>query len=561
MCTPACARQRSHYAHTRGPSARRADIVWPRQGEQSVLFAEQPGTCAGILEIVTAAPELTVQDALWLTMDRPNNLMVIDSLLWFDEEVPVEDVREVIDERLVARFPVFSCCAVPDGSGWRWEPCEDFDLADHVVGVDLPEPAGPAELRAWIGEQRSTPLDRDLPLWVAYVVQNLRTADGDAGGAILLRTHHALADGVRLTQVLLSLCDIDSAPVAVGRSLPSSPGVLGTAAAVGRAVGSGVKDAAGATARTSASAVSKVATAAASAPEWFLGSGPITAIPSSVGSLVQRSVRLLTRPERMLDVADAISTEENALVNDVASTAKLLITPPTVGTVWSGVPGEQKASAFTSGLSLADAKAIGKATGTTINEVLLGAVSGALTRYLRDHGDDEIDEVIWMVPVSVRPFDPTTASSLGNHFSLVELRMPIGVDDVAERLQEMHHRMERIKNSHEPLLTYGVQLLIASSPKPVAFGLTNFFANKAVGVLTNVPGPREPVYLAGHEVAGILGWAPCSGDQVMTVCIFSYNGKVSVGFGTDATLIPDSDVLGDLLAEEFEHMRTAVLGS
>jgi len=105
-----------------------------------------------------------------------------------------------------------------------------------------------------------------------------------------------------------------------------------------------------------------------------------------------------------------------------------------------------------------------------------------------------------------------------------------------------------------------VQRGISKAPPPAAAALTNFFANKGVGVLTNVPGPRHPMSLAGATVAGVLAWAPCSGDQVMTICIFSYNGRVSVGFGADATLIPDVDVLADLLALEFEHMCTTILG-
>jgi hypothetical protein len=81
-----------------------------------------------------------------------------------------------------------------------------------------------------------------------------------------------------------------------------------------------------------------------------------------------------------------------------------------------------------------------------------------------------------------------------------------------------------------------------------------------VGVLTNVPGPRGPIAFAGTTVAGVLGWAPCSGDQVMTICIFSYNGRVSVGFGTDAELIADADRLGEEFYREFESMGAAIGG-
>ena len=174
--------------------------------------------------------------------------------------------------------------------------------------------------------------------------------------------------------------------------------------------------------------------------------------------------------------------------------------------------------------------------------------------------EGEWDEVMWMIPVSIKPFDAELPKDLGNFFALVAFRMPLGIDDVRARLAEIHERMERIKFSDEALLTFGVQRGISQAPAAVATGLTNFFANKAVGVLTNVPGPRQPMTFAGAEVDGVLGWAPCSGDQPMTICIFSYNGRVAVGFGTDALLVPDGDTLGPLFAEEFAQMYDTIVG-
>ena len=121
--------------------------------------------------------------------------------------------------------------------------------------------------------------------------------------------------------------------------------------------------------------------------------------------------------------------------------------------------------------------------------------------------------------------------------------------------------MERIKASDEALLTFGVQKGISQAPRPVATALTNFFANKAVGVLTNVPGPRQAMTLAGTQVEGVMGWAPCSGDQPMTICIFTYNDRVAVGFGTDATLVPDGNLLGTIYREEFDRMHSEVVGA
>lgn len=497
---------------------------------------------------------MSSQDALWLTMDRPNNLMVIDSLMWFSSELDLARVRSVVTERLVDRFAVFSARPVQLDGDWRWEADPDFDLDRHLQTTALPAPGGFDELREWVGGQRSIPFDRAHPLWTATVVTGFHPEPGVTGSAMMLRTHHSLADGVRLTQVMFSLCDVEGDPVPVGKPLRRSTTPVAIAASTLKQMSSSAVDVAGSSARTAA----RVAVAPAKGVARLIADPySVMGVPTALREAADRAAAMVRNPARMTDAATLISTEDNRPVNDMSSTAKLLLASPSVSTVWSGEPGVAKSVGWAPDLSLDAVKTISRATGTTVNDVLLGAVSGALTRYLRGHGDDEIDEVMWMVPVSIRPFDPEETDELGNHFALVALRMPLGISDITERLEEIHSRMDRIKSSDEPLITFGVQWAISGAPRPVAKGLTNYFANKAVGVLTNVPGPRGPIGFAGTTVAGTMGWAPCSGDQVMTICIFSYNGRVSVGFGTDATLIPDADRLGDLFNEEFDEMVAA----
>lgn len=156
-----------------------------------------------------------------------------------------------------------------------------------------------------------------------------------------------------------------------------------------------------------------------------------------------------------------------------------------------------------------------------------------------------------MVPVSLLPFDVNLPEELGNHFALVFLPMPLGTGSTAAAVAAMRDRMLRIKNSVEPAITFGVQWMVAESPRALAFRLTNLFANKGVGVLTNVPGPRTPMTFAGTRVAGTLGWVPMSGDQPLGVAIFSYDGAVSIGIAGDAVLVPDPDRIADLIREEY----------
>ena len=188
-----------------------------------------------------------------------------------------------------------------------------------------------------------------------------------------------------------------------------------------------------------------------------------------------------------------------------------------------------------------------------MNDVLLTAVAGGLRRYLANY-DESLDEVVWMVPVNLKPFEDNLPEDLGNYFALVMLPMPLHHESHDEALAEMHHRMSRIKHSDEAVLTFGVQQAVSMSPASLASFLTNFFANKAVGVLTNLPGPSGPMTFAGSPVKQIVGFAPCSGDQPMTATIFSYNGAVTVGFATDAVLVPNPEVLAELVVDVVEQM-------
>ena len=134
--------------------------------------------------------------------------------------------------------------------------------------------------------------------------------------------------------------------------------------------------------------------------------------------------------------------------------------PPSTCTVWFRRARRRQVSRLGPDLPLAEVKP-SDATGSTVNDVLIGAVAGALTRYLRHHGDHDTDELLWMVPVSVRPFEEQP-TSLGNHFALVAVRLPIGEDNVAERLRKLHAEMGSDQGD-EAALTHTVQRAISQA--------------------------------------------------------------------------------------------------
>jgi wax ester synthase-like acyl-CoA acyltransferase family protein len=140
-------------------------------------------------------------------MDRPTNLMVVTCVFWFDRPLDWNRVAAAFAERLVPAFPRFAQRVVEPPVtlglvGPRWADVERFDVRDHLRRVVLPAPGGDAELHAHVSAQADRPLDPDRPLWEAHLVDGF----GD-GWAILLRTHHAIADGTALVQALLALAD------------------------------------------------------------------------------------------------------------------------------------------------------------------------------------------------------------------------------------------------------------------------------------------------------------------------------------------------------------------
>ena len=147
---------------------------------------------------------MSTADAAWLRMDRPTNLMIVNSVLWFDEPVDWERCKAVFLDRIVARFDRFRQRAA-DGlplAPPHWEDDPGFDPALHFHHVALPAPHDRAALQDFIGDRIATPLDHSRPLWEVYLID-----DFGSGCAILVRIHHSIADGIALARVMLTLTD------------------------------------------------------------------------------------------------------------------------------------------------------------------------------------------------------------------------------------------------------------------------------------------------------------------------------------------------------------------
>jgi hypothetical protein len=147
---------------------------------------------------------------------------------------------------------------------------------------------------------------------------------------------------------------------------------------------------------------------------------------------------------------------------------------------------------------------VGKALNCSVNDVLLSCVAGAIGGYLRQQGDDTTgQEIRAMIPVNLRPMEE--AWKLGNHFGLVPLVLPIGMDNPIERVYEVRSRMRRSRAAPSrcwPSACWPWRACSSSRRRT----LLNLFSKKTTAVMTNVPGPRRPATCAARASS-----SACSG--------------------------------------------------
>jgi WS/DGAT/MGAT family acyltransferase len=454
-------------------------------------------------------------DTAWLRMDRPTNLMMIVGIMMFDGPMDYARLRRTLEARLLP-YRRFRQKVVHDATGAWWEDDTDFDLDRHLHHAALPAGDHKVELQKMAADLMSTPLDPNRPLWSFHLVDSY-----DGGSALVVRIHHCIADGIALIGVVLSLTD--SSPDAPER--PGPPLEM-----------AGEDD----------------------GPDNFFWNrvfepvtqGVITAL--NLGTQAwQKYLELLTHPGQVLDYS-------RQGVGMAAELGNLLIMPADSPTRFKGKPGGTKAVAWSEPMPLDEIKAVGKALGCSVNDLLLSSVAGALRTYLAER-DDPLEgvEVRALVPVNMR--SQADEGKLGNRFGLVTLLLPVYVENPFERAFEVRRRMNELKGSYQPVVALGVLAATGLAPKFVQDIVLDILANKASAVMTNVPGPSQPLYMAGTHLAQQMVWVPQSGDIGIGVSILSYNGKVQFGLVTDRHFVTDPENIVSRFQPEFEKLVYALL--
>ncbi|MCB9005164.1 MAG: wax ester/triacylglycerol synthase family O-acyltransferase [Ardenticatenaceae bacterium] len=459
---------------------------------------------------------MTPVDAAWLHMEEPTNLMMVSGIMTFDRPVNMDHLLAILQHRFL-KYRRFRQRVVestlPLGMP-QWEDDTSFDLNAHVHRVALPEPGGREALQAMVSDLMSTPLDFSKPLWQFHVVENY-----EGGSAVITRLHHCLADGIALMQVLLALTDLSPnapwpKPKARKQKRPSS--------LLDRAYNRLVKPAAAA----------------------------FTTARNLTEKLVQEGSEVITNPDHLRELAQQ--------GGDAAFAAgRLMLLPPDPKTMFKGKLGVSKKAVWSRPLPLQDVKAIKNHTGTTVNDVLVSALAGGLRHYLVQH-NQPVEGLNFraFVPVNIRPSNEI--DELGNKFGLVLLSLPIYLDDPLERLQEVQRRMDALKNTPEAVVAFGILGAMGLTPVDVQKVIVQLFGMKATAVMTNVPGPPIPLYLAGAKMKDIMFWVPQSGHVGLGTSILSYAGNVYLGIVTDKGLIPDPEQIIEGFYHEYEQLMALV---
>jgi WS/DGAT/MGAT family acyltransferase len=465
--------------------------------------------------MVHETERMSAVDAAWLRMDRPTNLMMIVGVVVLDSAVDFRRFRRTIEERFLA-WPRFLCRPREDALGPVWVRDEEFDLDRHVVRARLPAPAGQAELEDFVSELASSDLDRNRPLWQFHFIDRFQ-----GGSAVVLRIHHCYADGIAMIRVFLTLTDAEA--TAARKGAPQERGAA--AGDARRAEDRGRDD--------------------------IPGAGLLRQAYAEGAAFIERAAALVQDPAQ----AGELARHGLGIASELARVALLADDPPTR---FKGPLGARKIAAWTEPLPLAEVKCLARVLGCTVNDLLLSTAAGALGGYLRQHGEDTDGLAIRAaVPVNLR--DPGAAASLGNYFGLVFLELPIGIRDPLQRLFAVHAAMAQLKGSYQPVLTLGLMAALGRLPATVEAAAIDLLSTKASAVATNVPGPQQPLYLAGGRIGRLIFWVPQSGDIGLGISILSYAGQVQFGLIADAARIPDPDEVAARFAVEFENVVLSTL--
>ncbi|MEM9553005.1 MAG: wax ester/triacylglycerol synthase family O-acyltransferase [Acidobacteriota bacterium] len=463
---------------------------------------------------------LTSLDASFLSLETDNAPMHIGGVSIVDAETPdgrldFERLRAHVASRLhVSHAFTDQLASLPLGLGRPyWVPAERFDLDAHLERTQLPAPGGRHELEELMNWEMAQRLDRSRPLWHMLFVEGVDSIDGVPPGsvAVICRIHHAAIDGMSGSEIVAALFD----PTPTPRTLPAAPprgrrpGRLAMARQVGRDL--------------------------FETPE--LGDLAAGALRRVVGGALDPTLRRAEAPPLPFS---APSTRLNQ--------------PITGRRTWSWAI-----------LPLDRIKALRQSTGATVNDVVLTLIAGALRRWLESGGQLPDEPLVAMVPVSVR--EDTERGDGGNLVSAMLVSLATDIDDPSERLRSVRRSALGSKTYHEAIGARSLMEAAELFPFAVSGQAARLYSRLRLAgrhrpifnlVITNVPGPQVPLYIAGGLLLQHVGAAPIFDGIGMIVPIFSYDGALAVAILSCPDIVERASAITEHLLPALDALETSL---
>ncbi len=505
-----------------------------------------------------AKHKMSSVDTAWLRMDSTTNLMMIVGVMMFETPLDVPRLKHVLQGRLLV-YPRFRQYVVDDGMSAHWIDDESFDIDAHLHRVRLPGAGGERELQAMVADLASERLDKGKPLWQMHLVENYQ-----GGSALITRIHHCIADGIALIGVLLNMTEEDPEAPDTPREIPglgkskikkfakrseSQFNIFEALGPFGAQLQSKL-----------APAMQALAPVAGIAQSAFDKLGPLKApIESAMDDGARMGSRMVAKYSRWVDDPTQAMDAAKVAAGFAQELAALATLPNDTPTRLKGKTGTVKCVAWSEPLDLVRVKDVGYVLGCSVNDVLLASVAGAIRSYLLSKGDtvDSDAGLRAFVPVNLRA--PGKEHKLGNHFGLVGLVLPIGEANPIARVFEVRRRMGELKTGYQAAVSMALLGVLGYVPKAIQRQALSLLSDKGTAVMTNVPGPAKPLYLAGSKISQNMFWVPQSGHVGMGVSILSYAGGVQFGLITDRKLCPDPQAVIGQFQPEFDKLMTSLM--
>jgi diacylglycerol O-acyltransferase len=467
--------------------------------------------------------QLSGMDSSFLYMETGTTPMHIGSLSIYDQRsapgghVTFKDILQFFELRLhKARAFRQRLARVPMGLDhpyWIEDP--DFDLEFHVRHIALPKPGDWRQLCIQAARLHARPLDRNRPLWEAYVIEGLDNVEGVPAGsfALVTKIHHAAIDGVSGAEIMAAIHDLTPDADVEGPMQAWTP----------ERVPTGVE------------LITKAALNTISAPAKF-GKLIYRSAPSLgkvVAGIASRQLKIPVRVPR---------TRFNGRVSSHR--------------VFTGRP-----------FDLNEIKAIKNSQpGTTVNDVVVTICGGALRKYLEAKNELPTESLVAMVPMSARSEENRKAA--GNRVTAMSLRIRSDIEDSLERLLAVHEESDQAKK-----LTYTMGPNLAADaaeflPSTVSGLLARTYANSGLvdrvpalvnTVITNVPGVNMPLYSMGSKMVATYGLGPVVHGVGLFQPILSYNDTITISAVADRSMMPDPDFYAQCLQSSFNELKAATI--